>query len=190
MAAAKSSAGRSTASRKKRTTKPRGGKPDGLAGLAEQLVNPDHQAPRAGRAHPRADPGDARRCGRARAAHAERCQRARRRARSPSDASRPTSSSPTWSACWGRDASAGTPPHDAPAPRSRSTGSCVAPTGRAAPSGSGPRSRSAATTTLTAGQVQGRLGDLSPAALRRVRDYERRHANRKSVLASIEKALP
>jgi polyhydroxyalkanoate synthesis regulator phasin len=42
---------------------------------------------------------------------------------------------------------------------------------------------------LTAGQVEQRLGGLSPAELRRVRDYERRHANRKSVLAAVEKAL-
>lgn len=42
---------------------------------------------------------------------------------------------------------------------------------------------------LTAAQVQVRLGDLSPAELRKVRDYERRRANRKSVLAAIEKAL-
>jgi polyhydroxyalkanoate synthesis regulator phasin len=42
---------------------------------------------------------------------------------------------------------------------------------------------------LTAGQVTRRLGDLSPGQLCRVRDYERRHANRKSVLAAVEKAL-
>jgi polyhydroxyalkanoate synthesis regulator phasin len=42
---------------------------------------------------------------------------------------------------------------------------------------------------LTAGQVQSRLGDLSSAELRKVRDHERRNANRKSVLAAIEKAL-
>ncbi len=42
---------------------------------------------------------------------------------------------------------------------------------------------------LTATQVQGRLDGLSPAELRRVRDYERRHANRKSVLAAIDKQL-
>ena len=42
---------------------------------------------------------------------------------------------------------------------------------------------------LTAGQVSSRLGGLSPAQLRKVREYERRHANRKSVLAAIEKAL-
>ncbi len=42
---------------------------------------------------------------------------------------------------------------------------------------------------LTAGQVDDRLGGLSPAQLRKVRDYERRHANRKSVLAAIEREL-
>jgi len=42
---------------------------------------------------------------------------------------------------------------------------------------------------LTAAQVQARLGDLTPAELRKVRDYERRHANRKSVLSAIESKL-
>jgi polyhydroxyalkanoate synthesis regulator phasin len=42
---------------------------------------------------------------------------------------------------------------------------------------------------LTAAQVQGRLEGLSPAELRKVRDHERRHANRKSVLAAIDKHL-
>jgi polyhydroxyalkanoate synthesis regulator phasin len=42
---------------------------------------------------------------------------------------------------------------------------------------------------LTAAQVQGRLDGLTPPELRRVRDYERRHANRKSVLAGIDKQL-
>ena len=42
---------------------------------------------------------------------------------------------------------------------------------------------------LTAAQVAPRLNELTPAELRRVRDYERRHANRKSVLDAIEKAL-
>ena len=35
---------------------------------------------------------------------------------------------------------------------------------------------------LTAGQVTSSLNDLTPAELRKVRDYERRNANRKSVL--------
>lgn len=42
---------------------------------------------------------------------------------------------------------------------------------------------------LTAGQVGDRLGDLSPAELRKVRDHERRNANRKSVLSALERAL-
>jgi polyhydroxyalkanoate synthesis regulator phasin len=42
---------------------------------------------------------------------------------------------------------------------------------------------------LTAAQVQAHLDGLAPAELRRVRDYERRHANRKSVLAAIDKQL-
>jgi polyhydroxyalkanoate synthesis regulator phasin len=42
---------------------------------------------------------------------------------------------------------------------------------------------------LTAAQVKERLGELSPAELRKVRDHERRNANRKSILAAIEKRL-
>ena len=42
---------------------------------------------------------------------------------------------------------------------------------------------------LTADQVVGRLTDLSAAELRKVRDYERRNANRKTVLSSIESKL-
>jgi polyhydroxyalkanoate synthesis regulator phasin len=42
---------------------------------------------------------------------------------------------------------------------------------------------------LTAAQVQVRLEGLAPAELRRVREYERRHANRKSVLEAIDKSL-
>jgi polyhydroxyalkanoate synthesis regulator phasin len=42
---------------------------------------------------------------------------------------------------------------------------------------------------LTAAQVQSRLADLTPAELRKVRDYERRNANRKTVLSSIEEKL-
>ncbi|HEY2636893.1 MAG TPA: hypothetical protein VGI54_05855, partial [Solirubrobacteraceae bacterium] len=42
---------------------------------------------------------------------------------------------------------------------------------------------------LTAAQITGRLDDLSPAQLRKVRDYERRHGNRKSVLTAIERKL-
>jgi len=42
---------------------------------------------------------------------------------------------------------------------------------------------------LTAAQVQGRLTGLTPAELRKVRDYERRNANRKTVLNAIESKL-
>ena len=42
---------------------------------------------------------------------------------------------------------------------------------------------------LTAAQIIGRLGELTPADLRRVRDHERRNANRKSVLAAVDKQL-
>ncbi len=43
---------------------------------------------------------------------------------------------------------------------------------------------------LTAAKVTGRLGELTPAELRKVRDYEQRNANRKSVLAAIDNKLP
>jgi hypothetical protein len=42
---------------------------------------------------------------------------------------------------------------------------------------------------LTAAQVQSRLEGLSPAELRKVRDYERRNANRKSVLDAVSSKL-
>ncbi|MBA2764803.1 MAG: hypothetical protein H0U42_09005 [Thermoleophilaceae bacterium] len=42
---------------------------------------------------------------------------------------------------------------------------------------------------LTAAQVSSRLTTLSPAELRKVRDYEKRNANRKSVLNSISTKL-
>ena len=42
---------------------------------------------------------------------------------------------------------------------------------------------------LTAAEVTGRLDGLTPAELRKVRDYERRNANRKSVLAAVEAKL-
>ena len=42
---------------------------------------------------------------------------------------------------------------------------------------------------LTTAQVKERLDDLNDAELRKVRDHERRNANRKSVLAAIEKRL-
>src|SRR5204863_1479841 len=42
---------------------------------------------------------------------------------------------------------------------------------------------------LSAAKVQERLDGLTPAQLRRLRDYEQRHANRKTVLDRIERHL-
>ena len=42
---------------------------------------------------------------------------------------------------------------------------------------------------LTAAQISERLGELSASDLRKVRDYEKRNANRKSVLGAIERRL-
>jgi polyhydroxyalkanoate synthesis regulator phasin len=42
---------------------------------------------------------------------------------------------------------------------------------------------------LTAAQIVSRLSDLDDAELRRVLDYEKRNANRKSVLTAVEKKL-
>jgi hypothetical protein len=42
---------------------------------------------------------------------------------------------------------------------------------------------------LTGTEVQRRLRDLTPAELRKVRDYERRHGNRKTILNAIEAKL-
>jgi len=42
---------------------------------------------------------------------------------------------------------------------------------------------------LAAAQITSRLDDLTPAQLRKVRDHERRHGARKSVLAAVERKL-
>jgi hypothetical protein len=42
---------------------------------------------------------------------------------------------------------------------------------------------------LSASQIGDRLSDLTPAQLRKVRDHEKRNANRKSVLQAIERKL-
>ena len=55
--------------------------------------------------------------------------------------------------------------------------------------GWGRTSRSPRYDDLTADQVVSRLTTLTPAELRKVRDYERRNANRKTVLNSIESKL-
>jgi len=55
--------------------------------------------------------------------------------------------------------------------------------------GVGPNFPITAYDDLTADQVVSRLSDLTPAELRKVRDAERRNANRKTVLNSIESKL-
>ena len=42
---------------------------------------------------------------------------------------------------------------------------------------------------LNVGEIKTRLADLTPAELRKVRDHERRNANRKGVLSAIESKL-
>ena len=42
---------------------------------------------------------------------------------------------------------------------------------------------------LTAAEINSRLDELSPAELRKVRDHEKRNANRKTVLEAVEKRL-
>ena len=55
--------------------------------------------------------------------------------------------------------------------------------------GVGPNFPITAYDDLTADQVVSRLSGLTPAELRKVRDYERRNAKRKTVLQSIESKL-
>jgi polyhydroxyalkanoate synthesis regulator phasin len=42
---------------------------------------------------------------------------------------------------------------------------------------------------LTAAQITKQLNGMTPAELRKVRDYERRHAKRKSVLGAVQRKL-
>jgi polyhydroxyalkanoate synthesis regulator phasin len=42
---------------------------------------------------------------------------------------------------------------------------------------------------LTAAQIKSRLRDLTPAELRKVRDYEKRNGKRKGVISAVEKKL-
>src|SRR3954463_8506980 len=42
---------------------------------------------------------------------------------------------------------------------------------------------------LAAAQITSRLDELTPSELREVRDYERRHGNRKTVLSAVERKL-
>jgi polyhydroxyalkanoate synthesis regulator phasin len=55
--------------------------------------------------------------------------------------------------------------------------------------GAGPSFPIAGYDDLTAAQIAERLDGLTPSDLRQVRDHERRTANRKSVLAAVDKAL-
>jgi polyhydroxyalkanoate synthesis regulator phasin len=57
------------------------------------------------------------------------------------------------------------------------------------PGGAGTSLPISAYDEMTASQVNKRLTDLSRPELRTVRDYEARHANRKSVLEAIDRAL-
>jgi hypothetical protein len=63
----------------------------------------------------------------------------------------------------------------------------AAPVRRAA--GLGDRFPIAGYDDLTAAQIIERLRDLDPDELRRVREYERRNANRKTVLGALESRL-
>ena len=63
------------------------------------------------------------------------------------------------------------------------------PRGRGKPAGVGPSFPITGYDDLTVSQVDKRLGSLSGAELRKVRDYEKRHANRKTVLSAIQRKL-
>jgi hypothetical protein len=60
---------------------------------------------------------------------------------------------------------------------------------RAGGAGGGGRFPIAGYDDLTAAEISKRLKDLTPAQLRRVRDHERQGANRKSVLAAVDRRL-
>jgi hypothetical protein len=66
-------------------------------------------------------------------------------------------------------------------------GALTAPVRRAA--GLGERFPIAGYDDLTAAEIVARLGGLDAGALRQVREYERRNANRKSVLGALEARL-
>jgi len=55
--------------------------------------------------------------------------------------------------------------------------------------GVGPNFPISAYDQLTAPQIKSRVGDLTPAELRKVRDYEKRNQARKGVLTAVEKKL-
>ena len=85
----------------------------------------------------------------------------------------------SWSAGRGQLES---PRPSAPARSSPSTASCAAPTALAAVSGVGPSFPILGYDDLNANQVQSRIGELTKPELRKVLTYERKHANRKSVI--------
>jgi hypothetical protein len=66
-------------------------------------------------------------------------------------------------------------------------GALSAPVRRA--TGLGERFPIAGYDDLTAAEIVARLSDLDPGALRQVREYERRNANRKTVLGALEARL-
>jgi hypothetical protein len=92
-----------------------------------------------------------------------------------------------WQDKW-RKRATGTPqgraPHAGRRPRA-----ARGPTALAARPGSGPPSRSSAYEDLTAAQVVSSLNDLTPARAAQGAPYERRNANRKSVLNAVRMKL-
>ncbi|HEY1593079.1 MAG TPA: hypothetical protein VGF81_14880 [Solirubrobacteraceae bacterium] len=188
MAASKSSAGRSTGSRATRTTKAGGAKPDGLAGLAEQLANRiikplglvvlsreriqetlDDAAERG-----RLTRSDANQLG------AELIRLGREQTDELlSDLERILGQGrQRWDSATRRARS------------SEAIDKIVRGADRARRTvGVGSSFPISGYDEMSSQKVQSRLDGLSSADLRKLRDYERRHANRKSVLSAIEKAL-
>ena len=70
-----------------------------------------------------------------------------------------------------------------------STASSAAPTARGAAVGVGPSFPILGYDELNATQVQSRIKELSRPERRKVLNYERKHANRKSVVGALEKSL-
>ncbi len=95
----------------------------------------------------------------------------------------------TWSRRSRRCSARRAPPPSAPASSTPSIASCAAPTALAAPPASGPSFPILGYDDLNAGQVQSRIKELKKPELRKVLTYERKHANRKSVVGALEKAL-
>ena len=140
---------------------------------------PGVQAARPRRADARADPGDARRRRRARPGHPNGRERAGVRAGSARPRADRQHAGGDRALLLGRGQIGSPPAHPAPVE------SLVAGAPDAATHGDR-RPPDPAYDELTARQVTERLRGLAPAELRRVREYERRHANRKSVLTAID----